>query len=43
MDEEMRVLASHVEDLCARAAKGAMCSTAFLTPGQQRDLDDFLR
>ena len=43
MDEEMRVLVSHVEDLCARAAKGAVCSTAFLTPGQQRDLDDFLR
>lgn len=43
MDEELRLLCSHVEDLCARAAKGVACSTAFLTPGQQRDLDDFLR
>ena len=43
MDEQTRVLCSHVEDLCARAAKGAVCSTAFLTPGQQRDLEDFLR
>jgi len=43
MDEETRVLISHVEDLCARAAKGAVCSTAFLTPGQQRDVDELLR
>ncbi len=41
--EEERVLLSHVEDLCARAAKGAMCCTPFLTPGQQRTILELLR
>jgi RNA-binding protein YlmH len=38
-----RVLYSHVQDLCERAAKGSVCCTAFLTPGQQRDVTDLLR
>ncbi|MBQ7338191.1 MAG: hypothetical protein IJW40_07030 [Clostridia bacterium] len=42
-DTTDRVLLSHVQDLCARAAKGTMCATSFLTPGQQRDIIELLQ
>lgn len=43
MDDQERILLSHVDDLCARAKSGVFCTTAFLTPGEQREVSDRLR
>lgn len=42
-ENETRLLLSHIGDLCARAEKGAFCCTAFLTPGQKRDVIEWLQ
>ncbi len=42
-ENETRLLLSHVRDLCTRAEKGAFGCTAFLTPGQRRDVTEFLQ
>lgn len=42
-ENELRLLLSHVRDLCVRAEKGSFGCTAFLTPGQRRDVTEFLQ
>lgn len=43
IDDEVRVLLSHAQELSVRADKGVACWTAFLSPGQQRDVLEMLR
>ena len=38
-EEQLRLLLSHVDDLCRRAAGGAIGSTAFLTMREQIEID----
>lgn len=42
-NDQQHMLLSHIEDLCARAAAGAFCATAYLTPGEQMDITAFLQ
>lgn len=42
-DDQLRILLAHVEEFCDRAARGAFCHTNFLSPREQRHVNELLR
>ena len=38
-EDQLRLLLSHVDDLCRRAEGGVICHTAFLTMREQIEVD----